>query len=210
VDEVRSVLFGLEGFDVLDAVETADGRLVVTVETTDPVLACPECGTPAGRSRGRPVVALRDLCSAGRRVRVWWRKHRNECPDADCDRRSFTEQHAAVGPRRRTTARCRAWIGSQVGPEGRAVSAVSREVGVSWPTGMRSVYETAVLTGITECTVPTRHLGVDETAFRARHRWVTNIADLGAGRELDVFEGRSAASLRRVVRRPARLVARPG
>lgn len=195
MDDVRAVLFGLDGFAVLDAVETAGGVLMVTVETIDPVLGCPECGTPAGRSRGRPVVCLRDVCSAGRRVRVWWRKHRNECPDRDCDRRSFTEQHAGVGTRRRSTARCRAWIASQVGPEGRAVSAVSREAGVSWPTGMRAVHETAHLLGFTDVVVPTRNLGVDETAFRRRHRWVTNIADLEAGRELDVFEGRSAASL---------------
>ena len=30
MDEVRSVLFGLEGFEVLDAVETADGLREVT------------------------------------------------------------------------------------------------------------------------------------------------------------------------------------
>ena len=77
VDEVRAVLFGLEGFEVLHAVEDDDGTLVVLVETIDPVLGCPDCGAPAGLSRGRPLVALRDLTSAGRRVLVWWRKHRN-------------------------------------------------------------------------------------------------------------------------------------
>lgn len=94
MDDVRAALFGLDGFEVLDAVETADGLLEVTVEMIDPVLGCPECGTPAGRSRGRPVVCLRDVCSAGRHVRVSWRKHRNECPDPDCDRRSYTKDYA--------------------------------------------------------------------------------------------------------------------
>ena len=195
MDEVRAVLFGLEGFEVLDAFEHDDGTLTVSVETVDPVLGCPDCGTPAGLSRGRPLVALRDMTSAGRRVRVWWRKRRHECPDRDCARGSFTEQHPGVGQRRRTTARCRSWIAAQVGPEGRAVSATSREVGVSWPTGMRAVHETARALRVGEAVYPTRHLGVDETAFRRHRRWVTNIADLEAGRELDVFEGRSAAGL---------------
>jgi len=195
VDEVRAVLFGLEGFEILDAVETSGGELVVRVETIDPVLGCPACGTRAGRSRGRPWVRLRDVSSAGRRVQVWWRKRRHECPDSDCDRRSFTEQHPAVGARRRSTLRCRVWIAGQVGPQGRAVTAVTGEVGVSWPTGMRAVHEAADLLMITTRSRPTRHLGVDETAFRRRHRWVTNIADLESAAELDVFEGRSAASL---------------
>jgi transposase len=178
VDEVRAVLFGLEGFEILDAVETSGGELVVRVETIDPVLGCPACGTRAGRSRGRPWVRLRDVSSAGRRVQVWWRKRRHECPDSDCDRRSFTEQHPAVGARRRSSLRCRVWIAGQVGPQGRAVTAVTGEVGVSWPTGMRAVHEAADLLMITTRSRPTRHLGVDETAFRRRHRWVTNIADL--------------------------------
>lgn len=195
MDEVRSVLFGMDGFEVLDAREGDDGVLEVDVETIDPVLGCPSCGAPAGASRGRPKVKLRDVTSAGRRVLVWWAKRRHRCPDPDCERYSFTEQHPAVGARRRTTARCRAWIADQVGSKGRAVASVVDEVGVSWPTGMAAVHEQAARRGVGTLAVPTRHLGVDETAFRRRHRWVTNIADLDGGGELDVFEGRGAALL---------------
>ena len=124
MDEVGSVLLGLECSDVLDAVETADGLLEVTVETIDPVLGCPECGAPAGRSRGRPVVGLRDMSSAGRRVRVWWRKHCNECPDVDCDRRSFTEQHDDV-------------VHRVAAANHRTVSGVDRQSG--WPGRSRRV-----------------------------------------------------------------------
>ena len=66
MDEVRSVLFGLEGFDVVDAVETADGLGEVWVETTDPVLGCPSCGTPAGRSSRCGISARRVVvCASG-------------------------------------------------------------------------------------------------------------------------------------------------
>ena len=57
------------------------------------------------------------------------------------------------------------------------------------------MHETAAVLGVGERVGPTRWLGVDETAFRRHRRWVTNIADLEAGAELDVFEGRSAPVL---------------
>jgi hypothetical protein len=62
VDDVRAALFGLDGFEVLDAVETADGLLEVTVETIDPVLGCPECGTPVGA--GNPSCGCRKYIAA--------------------------------------------------------------------------------------------------------------------------------------------------
>lgn len=114
MDEVKSLLFGMPGFEVIGARENANGVLEVDVETIDPALGCPSCGTPAGGSRGRPKVKLRDVNSAGRMVLVWWAKRRHLCPDPDCGRYSFTEQHPAVGPRRRTTFRRRNWIADQV------------------------------------------------------------------------------------------------
>lgn len=192
MDQSSDVLFGLDGFTVLAARETNDGVLVVEVETIDGQLACPECGTAAGGSKGRAWVRLVDVCSAGRRVIVWWWKRRRFCPDPDCDRRSFTEQHPGVGERRRTTRRCRVHVAHQVGVEGRPVVRVAAEVGVSWPTGMAAVHETAATVGITHG-VPgeVRALGVDETSFRRGRRFVTNIADLDRSIELDVLEGRS-------------------
>jgi len=192
VDDVRAVLFGLDGFAVIDAAETDEG-LVVMVETVDPVLGCPSCGSPAGQSKDRPKVKLRDVCSAGRRVKVIWVKHRRKCPDDDCERETFTEQNPQVGFRRRTTRRCREHLGIQIGAEARPVSRVAAEVGVSWPTGMKCVREHAE--SVLDDQAVVRRLGVDETAFRKHQRWVTNIADLDAGREVDVIEGRSAVLL---------------
>lgn len=196
MDQVRSVLFGLEDFKVLDAIESDDGGVLeVWVETIDPVLGCPSCGGPAGLSRGRPVVKLRDVTSAGRQVTVWWRKQRRACPDLDCGRKSFTEQHQAVGARRRSTARCREHLAHQIGVQCRPVSALAAEVGVSWTTAMRATTEHAQVHLIGQMTTTTRWLGVDETAFRVPRRFTTNIADVETGVELDVFAGRSSLLL---------------
>lgn len=102
MDEVRQVLFGLNGFEVIGAeVDDLDGELIVRVVTVDPRRGCPECGV-VGRVKDRPEVKLRDATSAGRRVRVVWRKHRWACWEPSCPKRSWTEQDPQVGAGRRS------------------------------------------------------------------------------------------------------------
>jgi len=102
----------------------------VTVETIAPVMACPGCGGLSTSSRGRRRVRLRDTPHGGRRVKVVWSKRQRRCDDSDCETKTFVEQHPAVGRRRRQTARCRRFVGRQVGAECRPVTAVAAEVGM--------------------------------------------------------------------------------
>ena len=162
MDEVTQVLFGMDGFRVLGAVEDAlDGELTVVVETVEPVRGCPECGV-VGQVKERPVVSVRDATSAGRRVRVRWLKRRWLCGEASCGRGSWTEQHDAVGARRRTTLRCREQVARAV-TRGRAVTEAADEVGLGWRAAMRAVVEHAE---VPDRFPPVRRLGVDETVSR--------------------------------------------
>ncbi len=154
-------LFGLDGFPLIDAAETDDAVLRVFAETISPVLGFASCRSLPGRSKGRPKVRLREVCSAGRNVQVAW-------PNGDCERRSSTEQHPAVGFRRRTTKRCLAHLGTQIGIEARPVSWVAVEVGVSWLAGMIATCE-RVADALDDLAV-VRCLGVDEAAFRKHRR----------------------------------------
>jgi len=114
MDEVTQVLFDMNGFRVLSAVDDPlDGELRVLVETIDPGRGCPDCGV-VGQVKQRPVVSVRDATSAGRRVRVRWQKRRWSCLEQSCERGSWTEQHDEVGARRRTTRRCREQIAAAV------------------------------------------------------------------------------------------------
>lgn len=188
--EVTQALFGLEGFVVLDAHETDEGELEVLAETVQPSRGCPVCGV-VGEVKERPVVTLRDATSAARRVRVRWRKHRWVCREPDCPQRSWTEQHAAVGARRRSTRRCRRQVARAV-ERGRSVAEAADEVGMGWRAGMRAVAE--------EADVPdrlrlVRRLGVDETVAGWRRRFVTHLVDLDAGTVIATVQGRSAAVL---------------
>jgi hypothetical protein len=57
---LAEVLLGVPGFRVLDAVETADVEVIVTVETTADFTGCGGCGVRA-EAQDRTPVHLRDL-----------------------------------------------------------------------------------------------------------------------------------------------------
>ncbi len=191
MDEVRQMLFGLEGFDVAGAeVEDLDGELVVQVATISPGRGCPECGV-VGRVKDRPVVRLRDATSAGRRVVVLWRKHRWACVEPSCAKGSWTEQHPAVGAGRRSTRRCRVQVARAV-TRGRSVAEAAEEVGLGWRAAMRAVVEEAIVPDRWRLV---RRLGVDETVSRRKRRFVTHLVDLDDGTVLLTVEGRSARIL---------------
>lgn len=84
----------MEWFVVLAMDQTEDERWLL-VETISDVVACPSCGVRAV-GHGRSIVQVRDLPSGGCSVRLVWRKRRWRCADADCDRKTFTEQSPLV------------------------------------------------------------------------------------------------------------------
>lgn len=197
-----AVLFGLDGFRLLAAVEIG-GEVEILAETTADVTGCPECGAVA-RAKDRRPVWVRDLPIAGRPVVLCWHKRIWCCPHALCPRKTWTEQHPAIAPRACLTERARAWAFEQVGTRDAAVSHVADLLGVGWTTVMRLV----TTRGNPIIDDPTRldtvtAVGVDETAFMracASHStmYATGIADLTAGRParlLDVVAGRSGTVL---------------
>jgi transposase len=133
------------------------------------------------------VVELVDATSAGRRVTVRWRKRRWRCAEPDCGRKTWTEQHDAVGARRRSTVRCRVQVATAVA-RGRSVAEASAEVGLGWRAGMRAVADEAF---VPDRLRPVTRLGVDETVSRRRRRFVTHLVDLDAGTVIVTVEGRS-------------------
>jgi hypothetical protein len=94
---LAEALLGLEGFRVLEVLETSD-ELVIKIETTVEWTGCVECGVRA-EAQDRMAVAIRDLACFGRPARLLWRKRRWRCLDPDCEAKTWTETSEQFSPR---------------------------------------------------------------------------------------------------------------
>ena len=195
------VLLGLDGFRVLDAVETAD-ELVVTIETDAELVGCASCGVRA-EAHDRMPVEIRDLACFGRPARLVWRKRRWRCVEPACDAKTWTEVSDHVDTQAVITRRAGMEACRQVGEHARAVSGVAAEFGVCWWTIMNAVVEHGTpLVDDPDRVGAVRQLGVDETSFLRANRshatiYATGLVDLEGRIVIDMVRGNAAADLRR-------------
>ncbi|WP_461175121.1 ISL3 family transposase (plasmid) [Arthrobacter sp. Z1-9] len=194
-------LLGVEGIHVSTVTPTGKG-VVLGVETGEDVIGCPDCGVVAV-GHGRRRVRLHDIPCFGKPVMLLWAKRVWRCPDLDCPRTTFTEDHELAGPRAKLTARAAAWATDALQRFDTSVSALAHQLGVSWHTVWDAVKSEA--TGRISAT--SRLAGVDALGVD-EHVWshtgppgtgmVTGIVDhtrdengMVHARLLDLVPGRS-------------------
>ena len=194
-------MLGLPGVVVLD-VEEVPGELVVTVESTRVKATCPSCRRRA-QAQDRVVVHLRDLHISGRACRLVFKKRRWRCRTTGCVRKTWTEKLPGVASRQILTVRAGAEVTRQVGQLCRSVASVAGEYGVSWDTAWSAVrHHGSPLVDDRRRVGPVRAMGVDEHSYLAATRehttiYATVLVDLDRRKVIDLFEGKSAAKLRR-------------
>jgi transposase len=119
VHDIASVLFGVEGLQVVEAEAEADGTLTVWAVTGHLGAAvCPDCGTRAGRVHGHVLARPRDLRRGLDEVSVCWLKRRWKCGNDECGRKTFTESLPEVPAGCRLTGRLRQLLGAEVAERG--------------------------------------------------------------------------------------------
>jgi len=207
VENGTTILFGLPGVGV-DRVEADEhGARTVHLNTTDTgAAACPECGVFSTSVRQRRTTRPKDLPYGEAPVVVRWHKRQFACKQRLCPRKAFTESIAELPPYARITGRTRRAAAVAVG-SGRSVSAVTKELPMSWPVA-HAAFVAHAQAHLVEPAAP-RVLGIDETR-RGRPRWSkdddgkwhrserfeTNFVDLsGPGGLLGQTAGRSAKTV---------------
>ena len=161
------LLLGLPGLHLI-SVARARTRLMLEVESCDPVAGCPGCGVFAA-GHGRIVTSMIDAPWAGRPVRIRWRKRRWICREKACPVMSFLEQDPEVcAPRGLLTRRAVRWAIGQLRREGATIQGLARQLGTTWNTLWSQIRP--VLTRAANA--PSRFegvqvIGVDEHTLRA-------------------------------------------
>ena len=195
-------MLGLPGLVVLE-VEDVPGEVVVRGRIdTQPEAVCPSCRRRA-EAQDRVEVHLRDLHCFGRPCRLVINKRRWRCRTKGCVKKTWTEKIPGIAPRQVLTVRAGAEVTRQVGQLCRSVASVADEYGVGWDTAWAAVE----LHGTPLVEDPrrvgrVRALGVDEHSYLSatpEHStiYATSLVDLDRRIVIDLFEGKSAAKLRR-------------
>ncbi len=192
-------LLGLDGFRVLDVVET-DAEVVIEIETIADVVGCSACGVRAV-AQDRMPVQCRDLAAFGRPARLSWAKRRWRCEEPACEARTWTETTDAFSQRCLLTRRAGIEACRQVGRNARPVSQLADELGVCWATVMAAVKEHGKgLVDDPGRVGAVEKLGVDETSYLAANRehatiYATGMIDLDRSIVIDLIEGRKGADV---------------
>jgi len=173
--DTASVLFGVEGLQVIDAQAGPDGTVTVWVVTDYPgAAACPDCGTVSARPHDRVVTRPRDVRRGLDHLEVCWLKWRWKCTGEHCKRKTFTESLPQVRPRHRVMGRLRELAGHEVGERGITPAEAARGCGISWPVA-HGAFAARADPVLAQPPAPVAHLGIDEHR-RGRPRWYADTA----------------------------------
>lgn len=155
----------------------------------DATWCCPECGRPCPLHDHQDERGWRHLDTCQYQTVVFAVVPRTNCPEhgVRAVRLPWAEPHS-----RFTTLFERLvidWLHAA------SQKAVAERLGLSWSEA-HGIMERAVKRGLKRRQAePISYIGVDEKAFRKRHRYATLVNDLDRGRVLYVAEGREAKSL---------------
>jgi transposase len=197
------------GVTITDAAVDGDVTVVFCDLLTDGRQSCPGCGSQ-GIYRDTAIRNVTDVPVVGHPLRLRVRVPRYRCTNAECSREVFAHNTSGLArPGWSTTRRCARYILRRLMIDRMTVSAVARELGLSWDT-VNTIAMDATQTIVAADTARldgVRVIGVDEHRWSHTRRpdqdgYVTVIIDLtpvlegtGRARLLDLVPGRSAAAL---------------
>ncbi len=168
-----------------------EGKLCVSLVSTQPTSHCPLCGSAATRIHSRYQRKLADLPSAGQPVRFLLSVRKFFCDVPTCPRKIFTERLIPfVAPRARVTQRLFQMvqvIGLATG--GRLGVRVTDRFGIQ--TSRHTILR-RIMALPTMPVGKVSQIGIDDFSFRRGRKFGTILVDLQTHKVLDVLPDRTA------------------
>ena len=184
-------LFALPSGLKMTSLSHQEGRLCVSLLSTQPVSHCPMCGSVATRIHSRYQRRLTDLPSTGQPVRVLLAVRKFFCDMPTCPRKIFTERLASfVAPSARVTARLFQMvqiIGLATG--GRLGVRVTDPMGIQ--TSRHTILR-RIMALPAEPVGPVIQLGIDNFSFKRGRRFGTLLINMQTHQVVDVLADRKA------------------
>src|SRR5215468_11123354 len=184
-------LFALPSGLEITSCTRREGRLYVSLLSTQPSSPCPLCGIAATRIHSRYQRRLADLPCAGQPVSFQLSVRKFFCGESSCPRKIFAERLAPfVAPSARMTARLfqlLQTLGLATG--GRLGVRVTKRMGIQTT---RHTLLRRIMVLPTEPVGQVPQIGIDDFAFRRGRKFGTIIVDLQTHKVLDVLPDRTA------------------
>ena len=205
-----SVVFNLDGYQVLSACDLPMGGRRVIAAANSSEAACPDCGVISARVHQRTRQRVKDLGVGGKNIELIVIKPRFLCTEVACARRTFTQVTSQLPFRARCTARLKAAAVESVLDEGMPIWRACARHRLGWAT-INAAVVADTLTIPDPDLVPVRALGIDEHRFaRAKwfkhpetaqwcrvEPWMSTFVNADNGHILGVVDGRSSANITR-------------
>lgn len=171
------------------------GTMLVQAHSTVRAAPCPTCRCWSGRLHGCYRRHLAERPILDKYVVLCVEMRRFKCMNAQCARRTFSEDiHALAGRhQRRTRSHARALhaLGRALGGEAAARLAVELGLSTSADTMLRELRRS----GDARRMPAPRVVGIDDWAIARGHRYGTIVVDLERREPIEVFEGREATAV---------------
>jgi len=188
------------GLEVI-ACSKLEGRLCVSLLSTQPSSPCPVCGSAATRIHSRYQRRLADLPSTGQPVHILLAVRTFFCDEPTCPRKIFTERLTPfVAPWARVTARLFQIvqvIGLATG--GRLGVRVTDRLGIQ--TSLHTILR-RIMALPTEPVGQITELGIDDFSFKRGRTFGTLLVDLQRHQVLDVLASQKSRNRSRLDAHP--------
>jgi transposase len=183
----------------LDAIDTVENRIVVTLQSIQSEPKCPKCAQASNTRHSWYQRKLIDLPWAGVCVQLSLRVRRLFCRNPACKQTIFTERlPELVAPHARRTKRV---VDEQrqlaLSQGGEAAARIAGRQGM--PGSAKTMLRFVRRAPLPPCKTP-RILGIDDWAMRKGRTYGTILVDLELHRPIDVLADRTSATLEQWLR----------
>jgi transposase len=186
--------------EMTDVIDESD-KIIIHLKSITKECECPSCGTMLTKHHGTYTRKVQDLPILGKNVQLHVIIREYDCKSEACSIKTITESFEGfLSPYARMTQRCIDFVSMlalETSCEGAARICQSMNLKISGDTIIRLLQRQYELQEKLTCST---FVGVDDFAFKKRHKYGTIIVDGYTHKTIAILEGRDGKTLKEWLR----------